>query len=67
VFIESAFNLPGLGGLLRQSTLRRDVPMIAGSVLFLALAITVLNLLVDVAYAMLDPRLRAASRTPQRA
>ncbi len=57
VFIETAFNLPGLGGMLRQSTLQHDLPMIAGSVLFLAIAIVVLNLLVDLAYVVLDPRI----------
>jgi peptide/nickel transport system permease protein len=58
IFVESAFDLPGLGGLLRRSTLERDLPMTAGSVLFLALAIVLLNLVVDFAYAVLDPRLR---------
>jgi peptide/nickel transport system permease protein len=59
VFIETAFDLPGLGGLLRQSTLQRDVPMIAGSVLCLAFVVVVLNLVVDLAYAIVDPRIRA--------
>lgn len=58
IFVESAFDLPGLGGMLRDSTLRGDLPMIAGSVTFLALAIVLLNLVVDVAYAALDPRIR---------
>lgn len=58
IFVESAFNLPGLGGILRRSTLQRDLPMIAGSVVFLAVAIVVLNLLVDIAYMALDPRIR---------
>lgn len=60
VFIESAFDLPGLGAMLRQAALRRDLPMTAGSVLMLACAVVVLNLLVDLAYAVLDPRVRAA-------
>lgn len=58
IFIESAFNLPGLGGMLRQAILRSDVPMIAGSVVFLAIAVMLLNLLVDLSYAALDPRVR---------
>jgi peptide/nickel transport system permease protein len=62
IFIESAFDLPGLGGMLRQSTLRHDLPMTAGSLIFLALAIIMLNLLVDLAYLALDPRIgRSAS------
>jgi peptide/nickel transport system permease protein len=63
IFVESAFDLPGLGGMLRQATLRRDLPMTAGSVLFLALAIVLLNLLVDLAYAVLDPRIRLTNAT----
>jgi peptide/nickel transport system permease protein len=59
VFIETAFDLPGLGGLLRQSTTQRDVPMIAGSVVFLAVAVVVVNLIVDLAYAVIDPRVRS--------
>jgi peptide/nickel transport system permease protein len=61
IFIESAFGLPGLGGILRRATLQRDLPMIAGSVLFLALAIMLLNLFVDLMYASLDPRIRLSS------
>jgi peptide/nickel transport system permease protein len=60
IFIESVFDLPGLGAMLRQAALRRDLPMTAGSVLMLAFAIVVLNLLVDLAYGVLDPRVRTA-------
>jgi ABC-type dipeptide/oligopeptide/nickel transport system permease component len=67
IFVESAFDLPGLGGMLRRSTLQRDLPMTAGSVIFLALAIMLLNLIVDVLYATLDPRLRLSSHTTRRA
>jgi peptide/nickel transport system permease protein len=67
IFIESAFGLPGLGGILRRATLQRDLPMIAGSVLFLALAIMVLNLFVDLMYATLDPRIRLSPSTAPRA
>jgi peptide/nickel transport system permease protein len=63
IFVESAFDLPGLGGMLRQATLRRDLPMTAGSVLFLALAIVLVNLAVDLAYAVLDPRIRLTNAT----
>ena len=63
VFIESVFDLPGLGGMLRRGAQQRDLPLTAGSVLFLALGIMVLNLIVDVFYGILDPRIRAAART----
>lgn len=62
IFVESAFDLPGLGGILRQATLRHDLPVTAGSVLFLALAIVLLNLVVDLAYATVDPRVRVMLR-----
>ena len=62
VFIESVFDLPGLGGMLRRGAQQRDLPLTAGSVLFLALAIMALNLLVDLLYGWLDPRIRAAAR-----
>jgi peptide/nickel transport system permease protein len=58
VFVESAFDLPGLGGMLRQATLRGDLPLVAGSVIFFALAIVALNLVVDLSYAFADPRIR---------
>ena len=58
VFVESAFDLPGLGGLLRQAATRRDLPMIAGSVMCLSLVVLVLNLLVDLVYGAFDPRVR---------
>jgi peptide/nickel transport system permease protein len=67
IFVESAFGLPGLGGILRRATLQRDLPMIAGSVLFLALAIMLLNLLVDLMYATFDPRIRLSPSTAPRA
>jgi peptide/nickel transport system permease protein len=62
IFIETTFDLPGLGGMLRRAAQTRDLPLTAGSVVFLALAIVVLNLVVDIAYALLDPRIRAAAR-----
>jgi peptide/nickel transport system permease protein len=67
IFVESAFGLPGLGGMLRRATLQRDLPMIAGSVLFLALAIMLLNLFVDLMYATLDPRIRLSPSRARRA
>ena len=63
IFIESVFDLPGLGGMLRRGAQQRDLPLTAGSVLFLALAIMTLNLLVDLFYGILDPRIRTAALT----
>jgi len=63
LFIETVFDLPGLGGMLRRGAVQRDLPLTAGSVLFFALAIMALNLLVDIVYGLLDPRIRTAART----
>jgi peptide/nickel transport system permease protein len=59
IFIESVFGLPGLGAMFRTSLTQRDLPVTAGVVLLMTMAIMVLNLLVDLAYAALDPRIRA--------
>ena len=58
IFVEAAFDLPGLGGMLRGAAQRGDLPLTAGSILFLALAIMLINLVVDLAYVVIDPRLR---------
>jgi oligopeptide transport system permease protein len=54
--VETIFNIPGLGRFFVQSALNRDYTMVMGCVLFLAVMIVVMNLLVDIAYALLDPR-----------
>jgi peptide/nickel transport system permease protein len=58
VLIETIFSLPGLGRLATDSILFRDYPMLEGSVLILALAVTLAALLTDITYAALDPRIR---------
>ena len=58
VFVERVFGLPGLGGIALQSLGRRDLPVIMGVVLFLTLAVIVLNLIVDLLYTWIDPRSR---------
>ena len=55
---EIVFNIPGVGRLAYDSILRADLPMIQATVLLGALFIIVANLVVDVAYAFLDPRVR---------
>ncbi len=54
--VELIFNIPGLGRFFVQSALNRDYTLVMGTVIFLALLIVVMNLLVDIAYAVLDPR-----------
>lgn len=54
--VETIFNIPGLGRFFVQSALNRDYTLVMGTVLFIALLIVLMNLLVDVAYAFLNPR-----------
>jgi len=58
VVTESIFSLPGMGRLLVQAILGRDFPMVQGAVLLAATTFVLTNLLVDMLYAMIDPRIR---------
>lgn len=58
VLIESVFNIPGTGRLAFESAQNADLPMIQGTVLFGAFFIVIANLIVDVLYAFIDPRVR---------
>lgn len=58
IITETIFSVPGLGRLAVESILTRDYPMVQGVVLFAALAVVATNLVVDTAYAFLDPRIR---------
>ena len=58
IFTESIFNLHGLGQQLVQSANQLDLPVIMGIVIFSTIAVVVCNLIVDIAYAFLDPRIR---------
>jgi peptide/nickel transport system permease protein len=57
VIVETIFNLPGVGLLLVESIFTRDYPVIQGLVFFLAVVFVCINLLVDLSYAWLDPRI----------
>jgi peptide/nickel transport system permease protein/oligopeptide transport system permease protein len=56
--LESLFSWPGIGQLMVNSVLFRDYPVVQGGALMLATIYLVVNLLVDVTYAMIDPRIR---------
>ena len=56
--VESIFNIPGLGRFFVQSALNRDYTLVMGTVLFLAVLVLILNLISDIVYAYLDPRVR---------
>jgi peptide/nickel transport system permease protein len=58
VVIETVFNIPGLGRLIISAVLRRDYPVVQGVVLLIAVTYTAINLLVDLAYLAIDPRIR---------
>lgn len=60
VLIEAVFSRPGIGGILVQATSGRDIPLVTGVMLASAVMYIVANLLVDVAYRYIDPRLRTA-------
>jgi len=58
VVVERIFALPGLGNYFIQASLNRDEPLIIGIVAFVAITLLMMNLLVDIAYGFLDPRIR---------
>jgi peptide/nickel transport system permease protein len=58
VIIENIFNLPGMGRILYNAILQRDQPLICGTVVFFAVALVLINLLTDLTYSFLDPRIR---------
>lgn len=60
VVVESVFALPGVGLLVLESIKKKDIPMILGCIVFLATVFLVITLIMDVLYAYLDPRIKAA-------
>jgi peptide/nickel transport system permease protein len=58
VVVETVFSLPGIGRLTVDAIKGRDLPMIQGAILWVALIFSLVNLLVDLGYAALDPRIR---------
>lgn len=62
MIIESTFALPGIGSLTVTAIRMKDVPVALGAILFIAIAISVMNLVVDVLYTVIDPRLKTSIR-----
>lgn len=58
VVTEALFSLPGMGQLLTQAVLSRDYPMVQGGLLLVTTFLVLVNILVDVLYALIDPRVR---------
>jgi len=58
VVTETVFNLPGVGNLVVRAVLRRDYPVIQGTLLVIAAIYVLINLLIDLIYMLVDPRIR---------
>ena len=58
VLTETVFAWPGMGSWLRDAIFNRDYPVLQGGILFLALVFVFVNLLVDISYAVINPRIR---------
>jgi len=59
VLTETVFSWPGIGRLMVESIQRKDTPMVLGCVIVFAVAFSVVNLIVDILYAYIDPRIKA--------
>src|SRR5260370_33475985 len=62
VVVEQVFALPGIGSLLVNSVIARDFPVIAALTLVIGVSVVLVNLAVDLLYAVLDPRWRRSGR-----
>lgn len=60
IVVESVFNLPGVGRLIFQSILNRDLIVVRNCVMLLAAMVVIVNFVVDVLYAVIDPRVKAS-------
>lgn len=63
VVVEMLFGLPGLGRLISESIISRDIITVQGVVAFIAVAYVLINMLVDLSYGLVDPRVRKAGRS----
>ena len=57
--VESVFSIPGLGKLMVEAINARNYPVVQGGVLLIAICYTVINLVVDLLYAVIDPRIKS--------
>ena len=58
MFVESVFNIPGMGSLMVKAIQSRDIPVVQACVLAIALVSCIVNLVTDILYAVVDPRVR---------
>ncbi len=59
VVTETVFSWPGIGRLIVESINRRDTPLILGSIILTTVVVSLVNLIVDILYAYIDPRIKA--------
>jgi peptide/nickel transport system permease protein len=58
IIIENVFSLPGIGKLITSSITSRDLPLIQALVLYLSIIVVITNMIVDLLYGVIDPRIR---------
>jgi peptide/nickel transport system permease protein len=58
ILVETVYNWPGSGGLMNLAIFRRDVPTLSATILVIAAIFVLINVLVDVLQAVIDPRIR---------
>ena len=58
ILVETVFNWPGSGGLMNNAIFRRDIPVLSATIVVLATIFVIINILVDVLQALIDPRMR---------
>jgi peptide/nickel transport system permease protein len=58
VLTETVFAWPGVGSWLKDAIFNRDYPVLQGGILFLAVVFVLVNLIVDISYAIINPRIR---------
>jgi peptide/nickel transport system permease protein len=63
IFVEDIFGLPGFGSLIVGGLLARDYPLLMGTVMVAVVLITFVNLITDLLYGVLDPRVRLGKET----
>ena len=60
---ETVFSIPGLGNMIITAVRQKDIPMVMGAIFFVAAAISLVNLLMDVVYVWIDPRLKTSKQS----
>ena len=60
---ETVFSIPGLGNMIITAVRQTDIPMVMGAIIFVAAAISLVNLLMDVVYVWIDPRLKTSKQS----